>query len=103
MAKTPTIVQNLGRGLVQHDAKRGQGELEGRGSHAVDRPTAGTAGDAVNRLVCEDCGTIYYSAAAKTMAEQGERCAKCGGRLRYANGPDKVPVTVPPVDQDKGD
>ena len=69
----------------------------------MDRPMAGTADYAVNRLVCEDCATVYYSAAAKTMAEQGERCAKCGGRLRYANGPDKVPVTVPPVDQDKGD
>jgi len=88
---------------VQQDANRGQGELEGRGSHAVDRPTAGTAGDAVNRLVCEDCGTVYYSAAAKTMAEEGERCAKCGGRLRYANGPDKVPVTVPPPNEDNGD
>jgi NAD-dependent SIR2 family protein deacetylase len=51
----------------------------------------------VNRLVCEDCGTTYYSAAAKTMAEQGERCAKCGGVLRFANGPERVPVTVPPA------
>jgi rRNA maturation endonuclease Nob1 len=40
----------------------------------------------VNRLVCEDCGTVYYSAAAKTLAEQGEACAKCGGRLAYENG-----------------
>jgi rRNA maturation endonuclease Nob1 len=40
----------------------------------------------VNRLVCEDCGTIYYSAAAKTLAEQGEACAKCGGRLVYEDG-----------------
>jgi DNA-directed RNA polymerase subunit RPC12/RpoP len=103
VAKSRTIVQNLGRRLVQQDANRGQGELEGRGSNAVDRPTAGTAGDAVNRLVCEDCGTVYYSAAAKTMAEEGERCAKCGGRLHYANGPDKVPVTVPPTNEDNGD
>ena len=41
----------------------------------------------MNRLVCQDCGTVYYSAAAKTMAEQGERCAKCGGRLLFADGP----------------
>jgi transcription initiation factor IIE alpha subunit len=40
----------------------------------------------VNRLVCEDCGTVYYSAAAKTLAEQGEACAKCGGRLVYEDG-----------------
>jgi NAD-dependent SIR2 family protein deacetylase len=51
----------------------------------------------VNRLVCEDCGTVYYSAAAKTMVEQGERCAECGGLLRYANGPERVPVTAPPA------
>jgi len=35
----------------------------------------------VNRLVCEDCATVYYSAAARTLVEQGETCAKCGGRL----------------------
>ena len=63
----------------------------------MDRPTAGTADDAVNRLVCEDCGTVYYSAAAKTLAEQGERCAKCGGRLLFADGPKEAPVTVPPA------
>jgi rRNA maturation endonuclease Nob1 len=49
----------------------------------------------VNRLVCENCGTVYYSAAAKTLAEQGERCAKCGGRLVYEDGPSKLPVTGP--------
>ena len=49
----------------------------------------------MNRLVCEDCGTVYYSAAAKTMAEQGETCAKCGGRLRLADGPEKVSVVGP--------
>jgi DNA-directed RNA polymerase subunit RPC12/RpoP len=38
-------------------------------------------------MVCEDCGTVYYSAAARTMVERGERCPKCGGRLILANGP----------------
>jgi DNA-directed RNA polymerase subunit RPC12/RpoP len=48
-------------------------------------------------MVCEDCGTVYYSAAAKTMVELGERCAKCGGRLRLdENGPDRVVASVPP-------
>jgi DNA-directed RNA polymerase subunit RPC12/RpoP len=56
---------------------------------------------AVNRLVCEDCGTVYYSAAAKTLAEQGERCAKCGGRLLFfENGPGRVPVSGRPVPGD---
>lgn len=35
----------------------------------------------MNRLVCEDCGAIFYSAAARTMAEQGRRCEICGGPL----------------------
>ena len=38
-------------------------------------------------MVCEDCGTVYYSAAARTMVERGERCSKCGGRLVLASGP----------------
>ena len=41
----------------------------------------------MNRMVCEDCGTVYYSAAARTMVERGERCSKCGGRLVLADGP----------------
>ena len=57
----------------------------------------------MNRLVCEDCGTVYYSAAAKTLAEQGERCAKCGGRLVFIDGPEKVSVTVPRPKAGDGD
>jgi DNA-directed RNA polymerase subunit RPC12/RpoP len=33
------------------------------------------------RMICEDCRTVYYSAAGRIMVEQGERCQKCGGRL----------------------
>jgi RNase P subunit RPR2 len=50
----------------------------------------------VKRLVCEDCGTVYYSAAAKTLVEQGATCAKCGGRLVYADEPQKRPVSNGP-------
>ena len=57
----------------------------------------------MNRLVCEDCGTVYYSAAAKTLAEQGERCAKCGGRLIFVDGPEKVSVSVPRPKAGNGD
>ena len=35
-------------------------------------------------MVCEQCATVYYSAAARTMVERGERCEKCGGRLVLA-------------------
>jgi DNA-directed RNA polymerase subunit RPC12/RpoP len=38
-------------------------------------------------MVCEDCGEVYYSAAARTMVERGERCPKCGGRLVLAQEP----------------
>jgi len=52
----------------------------------------------LNRMVCEDCRTVYYSAAARSMIARGERCEKCGGRLvleerplppgrRRSNGP----------------
>jgi transcription initiation factor IIE alpha subunit len=51
-----------------------------------------TADSAVKRLVCEDCGTVYYSAAAKTLVEQEAACAKCGGRLVYDDEPEKKPV-----------
>jgi rRNA maturation endonuclease Nob1 len=57
----------------------------------------------VNKLVCEDCGTVYYSAAAKTLVEQGETCAKCGGRLVRTDDDDAGPVALsvpPPGDGD---
>jgi len=65
------------------------------GAHHADIRTIRAAVCAVNRLVCEDCGTVYYSAAAKTLAEQGEACAKCGGRLRYEDGSERQPENEP--------
>ena len=41
----------------------------------------------MNRMVCEDCRSVYFSAAAKTLVEQGEACAKCGGRLLLEEEP----------------
>lgn len=41
----------------------------------------------MNKLRCEDCGTAFYSAAAKSFAERGERCAVCGGVLRLDDPP----------------
>ena len=32
-------------------------------------------------MVCEDCLTIFYSAAARTLVERKQPCPKCGGRL----------------------
>ena len=50
----------------------------------------------MKRLVCEDCGTVYYSAAARTLVEQGATCAKCGGRLRLEDETRRPAVTGPP-------
>ena len=41
----------------------------------------------MNKMVCEDCGTVYYSAAARSMVDRGERCPKCSGKLVLADGP----------------
>jgi RNase P subunit RPR2 len=58
----------------------------------------------VKRLVCEDCGTVYYSAAAKTLVEQGATCAKCGGRLRLEDEPvQRAAVTRPPAGDERRD
>jgi DNA-directed RNA polymerase subunit RPC12/RpoP len=54
---------------------------------SADAAELRTRNAALNRMVCEDCGTVYFSAAARTMVERGERCPKCGGRLILANGP----------------
>ena len=32
-------------------------------------------------MVCEDCLTLFYSAAARTLIERGDPCPNCGGRL----------------------
>jgi hypothetical protein len=47
-------------------------------------------------MVCESCGTVYFSAAARTMVQRGERCAKCGGVLVLADAPRPVPANHEP-------
>jgi hypothetical protein len=32
-------------------------------------------------MVCEDCLTLFYSAAARTMVGREDPCPNCGGRL----------------------
>ena len=49
----------------------------------------------VNKMVCENCGTVYYSAAAKTMIARGERCDACGGKLVMADEPRPVRGPTP--------
>jgi rRNA maturation endonuclease Nob1 len=57
----------------------------------------------VNQLRCEDCGTVFYSAAAKTLVEQGEACSKCGGRLVIEDGPDTLAISGPPLRDGNGE
>jgi|tagenome__1003787_1003787.scaffolds.fasta_scaffold20307033_2 hypothetical protein len=47
----------------------------------------------MDNLICTECGTTYYSAAARAMVARGERC-DCGSLLRI-NEPSEVPVAVP--------
>ena len=51
----------------------------------------------MNRMVCEDCATVYFSAAARTMVQRGERCANCGGRLVLDDGPPPLEAAHEPV------
>ena len=56
------------------------------------------------RLRCEECRTVYYSAAGRTMVEQGQRCEKCGGRLVLdEDGPGGEPPRRVPVNAESGD
>lgn len=57
----------------------------------------------MNRLRCEDCGTVFYSAAAKTLIEQGEPCSKCGGRLMSEDGPGPLAVSGQPLGDGNGE
>jgi hypothetical protein len=47
----------------------------------------------MDNLICTECGTTYYSAAAKAMVERGERC-DCGGLLRLIDDDDRQGVNL---------
>jgi hypothetical protein len=47
----------------------------------------------MDNLVCTECGTTYYSAAATVMIERGERC-DCGAPLRLREELQGVNLTV---------
>ena len=59
----------------------------GADKESADAAELRTRNAALNRMVCEDCGTVYYSAAARIMVERGERCSKCGGKLKLVETP----------------
>ncbi len=39
----------------------------------------------MNKLICEECGALFYSAAARTLADDGVRCEVCGGLLQWVD------------------
>jgi hypothetical protein len=47
----------------------------------------------MDNLVCTGCGTTYYSAAAASMVDRGERC-DCGAPLRLIGEEDQAGVRV---------
>ena len=44
----------------------------------------------MNRMACEDCGSVFYSAAARSLVDNGQRCETCGGRLRLEAEPKRT-------------
>jgi len=57
----------------------------------------------MDNLVCTSCATTYYSAAAPSMVERGERC-DCGAPLRLVEDQleTEVPVGGPPPKPENG-
>ena len=47
----------------------------------------------MERMTCTECAAESYSAAAKTLVEQGGRCPVCGGELKVEPR-EPVPVTA---------
>jgi ribosomal protein S27AE len=37
--------------------------------------------DHMERMLCESCAAVSYSAAARQIVDEGERCPRCGGTL----------------------
>jgi Zn-finger nucleic acid-binding protein len=40
----------------------------------------------MERMLCESCAAVSYSAAARQIVERGERCPRCGGVLAVDGG-----------------
>jgi DNA-directed RNA polymerase subunit RPC12/RpoP len=57
----------------------------------------------VMRLRCEDCGTPFYSAAGRAIAERGERCSVCGGKLVLDEPPERPRHIRVAADREEGE
>jgi hypothetical protein len=47
----------------------------------------------MDNLICTECATTYYSAAARVMVERAERC-DCGALLRLVDDDDRQGVNL---------
>jgi hypothetical protein len=56
-------------------------------------------------MVCEDCLTIFYSAAARTLVERSQPCPNCGGRLILdeEDPPTPLSLVTAGTDADEGE
>jgi ribosomal protein S27AE len=45
----------------------------------------------MERMLCESCAAVSYSAAARQIVDTGERCPRCGGVLTIETG-ERVPA-----------
>lgn len=45
----------------------------------------------MERMLCESCAAVSYSAAARQIVERGEICPRCGGVLAVERD-DRVPA-----------
>jgi ribosomal protein S27AE len=49
----------------------------------------------MERMLCESCAAVSYSAAARQIVDRGERCPRCGGVLTVETG-ERVPAATGP-------
>jgi Zn-finger nucleic acid-binding protein len=50
----------------------------------------------MERMLCDQCSAVTYSAAARMLIERGDRCPGCGGPLAVDDGElSDERVTVP--------
>jgi hypothetical protein len=55
----------------------------------------------MRRLVCEECGARYYSAAADALAAAGARCDRCSALLVLYED-DELPAATVSPERDRG-
>ena len=80
MAKTPSFGDNHNTQGV------GQGKCTGRPQQAGE--------GFLDQMRCTQCAAESFSAAARLMVENGQRCSQCGGELAFVPVEPPVPVGV---------